>query len=193
MLMIYYLHERLGNSMKSSTIRRSNLSKEKMAVLEALSKYRHEAYNDSVGVYVRPNREKELDLLWQNFNVNKKLEKSPNVYMTAGFVAGAVVMLILTVLISFTVRGINSVRENAVAPVKKEKLSLSFIPSSQKTDEETSANEVYTVQEGDTMEAILVRFYGSYSKEKESLVLKTNNMTNPNKLSIGQQLTIPLE
>lgn len=179
--------------MKSSTIRRSNLSKEKMAVLEALSKYRHEAYNDSVGVYVRPNKEKELDLLWQNFKVNQKSEKSPNVYLTAGFVAGAVVMLILTVLISFTARGINSVRENTVAPVKKEKLSLSFIPSSQKAEEETAVNEVYTVQDGDTMEAILVRFYGSYSKEKESLVLKTNNMTNPNKLSIGQQLTIPVE
>ncbi len=179
--------------MKSSTIRRSNLSKEKMAVLEALSKYRHEAYDNSVGVYVRPNREKELDLLWQNFKVNQKSEKSPNVYMTAGFIAGAVVMLVLTVLISFTVRGINSVRENKVAPVKKEKLSLSFIPSSQKVDEETAVNEVYTVQDGDTMEAILVRFYGSYSKEKESLVLKTNNMTNPNKLSIGQQLTIPME
>ena len=179
--------------MKSSTIRRSNLSKEKMAVLEALSKYRHEAYNDSVGVYVRPNREKELDLLWQNFKVNQKAEKSPNVYLTAGFVAGAVVMLILTVLISFTVRGISSVRENTVAPVKKEKLTLSFIPSSQKADEEIAVNEVYTVQDGDTMEAILVRFYGSYSKEKEALVLKTNNMTNPNKLSIGQQLTIPME
>jgi len=179
--------------MKSSTIRRSNLSKEKMAVLEALSKYRHEAYDNSVGVYVRPNREKELDLLWQNFKVNQKSDKSPNVYLTAGFIAGAVVMLVLTVLISFTVRGINSVRENTVAPVKKEKLSLSFIPSSQKTDEETAVNEVYTVQDGDTMEAILVRFYGSYSKEKEALVLKTNNMTNPNKLSIGQQLTIPME
>lgn len=179
--------------MKSSTIRRSNLSKEKMAVLEALSKYRHEAYDNSVGVYVRPNREKELDLLWQNFKVNQKSEKSPNVYLTAGFIAGAVVMLVLTVLISFTVRGINSVRENTVAPVKKEKLSLSFIPSSQKIDEEAVVNEVYTVQDGDTMEAILVRFYGSYSKEKESLILKTNEMTNPNKLSIGQELIIPLE
>lgn len=164
-----------------------------MAVLEALSKYRHEAYNDSVGVYVRPNREKELDLLWQNFNINRKSDKSPNVYLTAGFVAGAVVMLVLTVLISFTARGINTVKENTVAPVKKEKLSFSFVPSSQKADEETAVNEVYTVQDGDTMEAILVRFYGSYSKEKESLVLKTNNMTNPNKLSIGQQLTIPME
>ena len=43
------------------------------------------------------------------------------------------------------------------------------------------------------MEAILVRFYGSYSKEKEALVLKTNNLTNPNKLSIGQKLIIPME
>lgn len=179
--------------MKSSTIRRSNLSKEKMAVLEALAKYRHESCNDSVGVYVRPNREKELDLLWQNFKVNEKTDKSPSVYLTAGFVAGAVVMLILTVLISFTARGVNTVRENAVAPVKKEKLSFSFIPSSEKAEEETVVNEVYTVQDGDTMEAILVRFYGSYSKEKEALVLKINNLTNPNKLSIGQQLTIPLE
>lgn len=180
--------------MKSSTIRRSNLSKEKMAVLEALSKYRREAYDSSPSVYVRPNKEQELDLLWKNFNINnrKSETKSPNVYIAAGFVAGAVVMLVLTVLISFSAKGINSVREDHVAPVKKEKLSLSFIPSSNNS-EQKAENEVYTVQDGDTMEAILVRFYGSYSKEKESLVLKTNNMTNPNKLSIGQQLTIPME
>lgn len=181
--------------MKSSTIRRSNLSKEKMAVLEALSKYRREAYDNSPSVYVRPNKEQELDLLWRNFNVNnsrKSENKSPNVYIAAGFVAGAVVMLILTVLISFSAKGINSVREHHVAPVKKEKMSLSFIPSSNNAETE-AVNEIYTVQDGDTMEAILVRFYGSYSKEKEALVLKTNNMTNPNKLSIGQQLTIPME
>ncbi len=181
--------------MKSSTIRRSNLSKEKMAVLEALSKYRNEAYdNNSPGVYVRPqNKEKELDLLWQNFNINRKSDnKSPNVYLAAGFITGAVAMLILTVLISFFAKGITSVSESHVAPVKKEKLSLSFIPSSDRA-ETNAVNEIYSVQSGDTMEAILVRFYGSYSKEKEALVLKTNNMTNPNKLSIGQQLTIPME
>ena len=182
--------------MKSSTIRRSNLSKEKMAVLEALSKYRNEVYDGSPSVYVRPetsrmDKERELDLLWQNFRVNQKSSKSPNVYLFAGFIAGAVVMLMLTILISFSARGIENAKEN-IAPIKKEKLSLNFIPSSQKT-EEAVANEIYTVQSGDTMEAILVRFYGSYNKEKEALVLKTNNMTNPNKLSIGQQLIIPME
>ncbi len=181
--------------MKSSTIRRSNLSKEKMAVLEALSKYRQDPYDNSPGIYVRPemshaNKEKELDMLWQNFKINQKSEKSPNLYLVTGFIAGIVVMLVITLLISFSVKGINSIKENTVVPVKKEKMSLNFVPSSA---ESAGKNEIYTVKDGDTMEAIVVRFYGSYSKEKEDLVVKTNNMANPNKLSIGQQLTIPVE
>ncbi len=181
--------------MKSSTIRRSNLTKERMAVLESLSKYGTQTFDNSPGVYIRPDKEKELDLLWQNFNVKKRTNKQ-GLYLTVGFVAGAVVMLVLGILISFTVNGINSIKENSQtlsAPVKKEKMSLNFIPSSGKAEEPTATNEVYSVQSGDTMEAILVRFYGSYSKEKEALVLKTNNLTNPNKLSIGQELTIPME
>jgi len=184
-----------GNNMKSSTIRRSNLSKEKMAVLQALSNYRSDVYDNSPSVYVRPDKERELDVLWQNFKINQKQDRSPGVYLFAGFVGGAVIMLLLTVLISFGANGVRALQEHAAtspAPVKKEKLSLSFIPSSSKS-EEAAVNEQYTVQSGDTMESILIRFYGSYSKEKESLVLKTNNLTNPNKLSIGQKLIIPME
>ena len=77
--------------------------------------------------------------------------------------------------------------------VKKEKFNLNFIPPANEKEEPTETNEVYTVQSGDTMESILVRFYWAYSKEKEALVMKTNNLTNPNKLSIGQKLTIPVE
>ena len=180
--------------MKSSTIRRSNLSKEKMAVLEALSKYRQDPYDNSPGIYVRPekpvDKEKELDMLWRNFKINQKSEKSPNIYLATGFVAGVVVMLVLSVLISFSAKGINSAKENSVTPAKTEKMSLNFVPSSNNT---VDSSEIYTVQSGDTMESILIRFYGSYSKEKEALILKTNNMSNPNKLSIGQKLTIPLE
>ena len=113
--------------MKSSTIRRSNLSKEKMAVLEALSQYRRDQYDNSPGVYVRPNKERELDVLWQNFKVNQKNDKSPSIYLAAGFIVGAVVMLILTVMISFSANGFNFIKEKAAsspAPAKKEKLSL---------------------------------------------------------------------
>lgn len=186
--------------MKSSTIRRSNLSKEKMAVLEALSKYRHDGFDNSPSVYVRPNRERELDMLWQNFKVNQKQEKTSSIYLVAGFIVGAVVMLGLVVLVVFSANGISFLKEKratapVVAPVKvkKEKFNLNFIPSATEKEEPTETNEIYTVQGGDTMESILVRFYGSYSKDKEALVMKTNNMTNPNKLSIGQKLTIPVE
>lgn len=180
--------------MKSSTIRRSNLSKEKIAVLEALSKYRSEAYDESPSVYIRPDKEKELDVLWQNFHINQKSESSPNIYLAAGFIAGAIVMLMITIVVSFSIKGINSLHDNVVTtPIKKEKIDLSFMPSSSGKVETVALNETYTVQNGDTMEAILIRFYGSYSKEKENLVLKTNNLTNPNRLAIGQQLTIPME
>lgn len=103
-------------------------------------------------------------------------------------------MLMLTVIVSFSVKGISSLHDKVVkTPIKKEKMNISFMPSSSEKVETIANNEIYTVQNGDTMEAILIRFYGSYNKEKESLVLKTNNLTNPNKLSIGQQLTIPME
>lgn len=182
--------------MKSSTIRRSNLSREKMAVLEALSRYKQYGLDNSPSVYVRPNKERELDMLWQNFKVNQRQDKTPGVYLAAGFIVGAVAMLIVTVLICFSANGISLLKDKAVVtstPVKKEKLSLNFIPSAAEKSEQTETNEIYTVQSGDTMESILIRFYGSYSKDKEALVLKTNNMTNPNKLSIGQKLTIPVE
>ena len=118
--------------MKSSTIRRSNLSKEKMAVLEALSKYRQDPYDNSPGIYVRPemshaaNKEKELDMLWQNFRINQKSDKSPNLYLATGFIAGIVVMLVITLLITFSVKGINSIKENTVVPAKKEKMSNTY-------------------------------------------------------------------
>lgn len=186
--------------MKSSTIRRSNLSKEKMAVIEALSRYKQET-DSALNVYVRPgqaggqthagqpSREQELDRLWQSFRINQRRDKSPNVYIAAGFIAGAVVMLALTAMISFSARGIDN---HTVSKPKKTKMSISLIPSSaEKVSAATS--EVYTVQDGDTMESIQMRFYGSHSPEKLDAILKANGLDNPNKLSIGQKLTIPME
>ncbi|MBQ8168915.1 LysM peptidoglycan-binding domain-containing protein [bacterium] len=175
-------------NMKSSTLRRSNLSKEKMAVLEALSKYKQESsYDNSPNVYVRPNKEKELDLLWQNFKISQKSEKSPSVYLATGFVAGALTMLMLTTIISFSVKS-NDTKVPGNAKVKNEKVNL--LPA-----DETSANatETYVVQSGDTVENIMIRFYGSFSPEKAKAVQEANNLKNLNRLQIGQELTIPME
>ena len=183
--------------MKSSTIRRSNLSKEKMAVLEALSKYRQDSYDNTPNVYVRPSKEKELDVLWQNFKINTKSEKTPGVYLIAGFIAGAVAMLLMTLLISFSARTTDKKIEYvAPAKVTKEQSKITFIPADKAADEILSsvvAPESYTVQSGDTLESIVIRFYGHFDLNKLEKIKVANNMSNPNALQIGQKLIIPME
>lgn len=180
--------------MKSSTLRRSNLSKERMLVLEELAKNKQQPYDASPGVYVRANKEKELDVLWQNFKVTQKEEKSPGIYLATGFIAGAVAMLIMTTLLSFSVRGTDT-QDLSPAPKAKEKARLTFIPADKSAPTEAPAAkgpESYTVKSGDTLEGIVVRFYGSYSPAKAEKVRVTNGMKNPNDLQIGEKLTIPM-
>lgn len=185
--------------MKSSTLRRSNLSKERMLVLEELSKNKQKPYDASPGVYVRANKEKELDVLWQNFRVNQKEEKTAGVYLATGFIAGAICMLIMTTLISFFMH--SSQNQNMGIPVQttKEHIKLNFIPADKTANEEpataaTSATgtETYTIKSGDTLAGIIIRFYGSYDVSKIEKITKANNMSNANDLQIGQQLIIPM-
>lgn len=182
--------------MKSSTIRRSNLSKEKMAVLEALSKYRQDSYDNTPNVYVRPNKEKELDLLWQNFKISQKSEKSPGVYLATGFITGAVAMLLLVGIVNLSTNHISSSDSNQIfnpARANSQSEKINLIPASTEASvAEGAKTEIYTVQSGDTLESILIRFYGGYSQEKMLGVMSANNMSSPHKLSIGQKLTIPM-
>lgn len=182
--------------MKSSTLRRSNLSKERMHVLEELSKNKKQPYDASPGVYVRANKEKELDILWQNFRVNQKEDKSPGIYLATGFIAGAIAMLIMTTLLSFSVQGTKS--SDVIAPAKqtKEKARLTFIPADKTSVTETTptkGNEAYTVKSGDTLAGIIIRFYGSYDLSKVEKIKEANKMANPNNLQIGQTLIIPMD
>lgn len=165
--------------MKSSTLRRSNLSKEKMAALEAISNYQQEsAYDESPNVYVRPNKEKELDLLWQNFKISQKSEKSPGVYLATGFIAGALTMLLVSSVINMSIKS-----DKAAA-----KQTASAVASTA-----SSKVKTYVVQSGDTIESISLKFYGSYSPAKVQAIQKASNLPNIHKLQIGQTLTIPME
>lgn len=181
--------------MKSSTLRRSNLSRERMAVLEELARNRKKPYDASPGVYVRANKEKELDVLWQNFRVSQKDEKSPGIYLATGFIAGAISMLIMTTLLSFSVRSNDNQEFNVPKKAKAEKARLSFIPSDKttKATELKSTTETYTVNNGDTLESIIIRFYGKFDLSKVEKIRQANGMKNPNNLQIGQKLIIPLE
>lgn len=192
--------------MKSSTLRRANLSKEKIQMLEALAKYRRQTMNTSNApikcVPTEQLKERELDILWDNFKQRTKQDKSPTVYLITGFIAGAVVMLIITTLISFSMKTVNeSVSDIAVKPAetKIEDTAITFIPADKDITTATSvkattgsSQETYTVQNGDTLESIIIRFYGSYRVEHEKAIKEANHLSNPNALQIGQRLIIPL-
>ena len=181
--------------MKSSTLRRSNLSKERIAVLEELAKNRKQPYESAPGVYVRASKEKELDVLWQNFKVNQKDERSPGVYLATGFIAGAITMLIMTTLLSFSLQGSDSQDFQLPKKEKTENTKLTFIPSDKSNEIVTTngSTEAYTVKNGDTLESIIIRFYGKFDLSKVEKIKQANKMSNPNNLQIGQNLIIPMD
>ena len=60
--------------MKSSTLRRSNITKEKVAMMEALTRYNKQHQEDDF--YRTQTKNRELDVLWQSFGV--KANKNEN-------------------------------------------------------------------------------------------------------------------
>lgn len=188
--------------MQNSTLYRSNLTKEKMALLEELQHEAQEQENN-LSVYKRPSREKELDVLWRNLKINQRGEKSPGVYLTIGFITGAFCMFLMTALLSFgTNAADNAHKADVVATpkVKKEsKFSLSFIPANKKPKEITEIDtpavsyQSYTVVSGDTLEKIIIRFYGKNDVSKIDKIVEANKLSSPNSLSIGQKLVIPMD
>lgn len=212
--------------MKSSTIRRSTLSRETMEVIENLSKEQ-----DAGGLpneYVRPeeieaskdnssNKSQEIDLLWQSFKSAQFNSKSPALYVVAGFLAGVIVTVgAFAIMGSFGVKSDIAKNVNKIAPTLEQQADNAqnsvdnkvSIPEDSGaalqgdiSSEQTSGNVVseyknsktYIVQSGDTGESIIRRHYGSYSPEKAELIIKANNLSNFDKLDIGQELIIPME
>lgn len=196
--------------MRNSSLYRSNLSDEKVAFLSEIKSQKELNQDDNTPkAYKRQNKQikqKELDLLWQSFKVNAKEEKSPGVYLLTGFIAGALCMFIMNALFSISsdIKTDSSV-SNFGQPKFEKKISrksklpqiasnVAIVPASLQT-EETSApkTENYTVKSGDSMSSIVYRFYGKYDLSKVEKIKQVNNLTNPNKLSIGQKLIIPLD
>ena len=197
--------------MRNSSIYRSNLSDEKIAFLSELKNQREykQEYNDNTPkAYKRPEKQKELDLLWQNFKINPKEEKSPGVYLLTGFIAGALCMFIMNSILSISSNIASAPTEKTLGQPKFEKKisrkskipqinsQISVIPAVNTEVQEASpipTVETYTVKSGDSMSSIVYRFYGKYDLNKVEKIKQANNLTSEHKLSIGQKLIIPLD
>ena len=183
--------------MKSSTLRRSNITKEKVQMMEALSRYNRQHQDEDF--YKSQNKSREIDALWQSFGVrSQRSEKAPQVYFVTGLICGVIVTLAITTIVSLLVN-LTTPKDDMVLPTKKaaveEQSKFSFIPADSaatKTAPAKLSNESYTVKEGDTLESIVIRFYGSFDMSKVNAIQSANKMANPNALSIGQKLIIPM-
>jgi nucleoid-associated protein YgaU len=157
----------------------------------------------------------ELDVLWSNQHKPLKEGASPLLLFGSGFLAG----LLTYALAGFLFAGNNSVLTQwiklpssggVVAPqankaVEADNTSTSTQPtptatqSAQPAQGENAANsttalvkgQAYKVQSGDSLGSIANKFYGSSAPEMVSRIMKANNLSNPNRLSLGQPLVIP--
>ena len=184
--------------MKSTTLRRSNITREKVAMMEALLRYNRQHQDEDF--YKAQNKTRELDVLWQSFGVKpNRNEKAPQVYFVTGLICGVIITLAITTVISLLIN-ITTPKDDIIAPSKKQArveadAKFSFIPADSaavKPAVSTSLNEEYVVKEGDTLESIVIRFYGSFDMNKVNGIQSANKMANPNALSIGQKLIIPM-
>lgn len=184
--------------MKGSTLRRSNITREKIAMLESLSKY-NSKYNDAK---VPVNKQEELDVLWQNFKIASRTEKSPIAFFTSGVLVGVVSTLVVAILISLVVgySPLSDFNLNISNPfnstAKVETAKFTFVPADSKVDTQATTelpqSKEYTVQAGDSLESIAIRFYGGFDEAKIKAIEETNKLANPNAIGIGQKLIIPM-
>ncbi len=197
--------------MKSSTLYRSNLSREKINQLEGFKTRNGQpskiSYDENApSVYVRPKKEKELDTLLGNFNISTKKEKTPAVYLVSGFLIGAVCMFMMTAFVSLSANEPVVDESYTVPPIEKPSKGLfnfskkakdsniTILPADSATVAATAGrSENYTVKSGDTLEGIIIRFYGKYDASRVNQIAAANKMANPNALQIGQKLIIPMD
>ncbi len=181
--------------MKSTTLRRSNITREKVAMMEAINRYNAEHQGEDF--YKRQSNRREIDALWQNFGIRQqRSEKAPQVYFVVGLIAGVIITLLITTFLSILIN-ISTPKEDAVPKIKtttESNAKFGFIPadSTKSASAPSVKKEEYTVKSGDTLESIVIRFYGSFDMDKVNLIQQANKMSNPNALSIGQKLIIPV-
>lgn len=229
--------------MKSSTIRRSALSKESMNVIEQLSgeefvDYAHieNEENDAPNEYLRPEatpkpeprntKSQEIDLLWQTFKSAQFNTNSPWLQVAGGFLLGLFVSFLIIsaflvysanktgnivnskqILINFgnSSKSVESVQmtEDINEIQNQEQITENEEAEVQNQSSETENTETasydyaqikkYTIQDGDTVEGIIKKYYGAYTPERAEAIMKANNLTNLDHISIGQVLIIPTE
>ena len=177
--------------MKNTTLQqKTNISREKLAVLEELLSTKQKEYEATASEYNKQNKEREIDILWQELKTHRE-ERSPGVYLSIGFVAGAMAMFLMTSIINFGVQSENTTDFNVwkKSSITSKQTPINVAPAG---GDFSIGNMSYTIKNGDTLETIAVKYYGIANKANVAKIQRANNIKNPHNIKIGQTITIPL-
>ncbi len=169
------------------------MSKERVLALDELIPNKSAYYDSSPGVYLRSDKDRELDVLWQGFKINHREERSPGFYLTTGFITGALCAVVMTLFLNF---GIPK-KENSAGfnfwPKSPSKTTVNVTPSTPLDSAAITKTTEYRVKGGDTLGAIAYKFYGTSNPEKVMKIQTVNKLKSPDDLQVDQKLTIPVE
>lgn len=181
--------------MRTKSLKKSNVSTERILALDELLPKKSTQYDSSPGVYVRSDKERELDVLWQGYRVNAKEEKSPLLYLSSGFIAGVVSVLVIGAILNFGNPSKDNIAELNLWEQANTKPApaVNVTPSVEITEPVIQTTAEYRVKSGDTLERIAYRFYGSGSPSKIDKIQVANNLRSPHSIRAGQKLIIPIE
>lgn len=194
--------------MKSSTLHRSNLTKERMSMLENVKFQAAKRVSSDANQFLRTSKNPELDVLYRSFMKNvtagsnasgnvsnagkikiKVRAKTDGVYLSIGIIGGFIFLVIVSLIVWAS--SMPAKKEDIPEPPKKA-TGLEVVSDAKETVE-TGGREQYTIKSGDTLDKITYRFYGKYDAKKIEEIKKINNIQNPESLQIGQVLTIPVD
>ena len=177
--------------MKNTLQQKANISREKLAVLEELLTTKQKEYEATASEYNQQNKDREIDILWQELKTHKE-ERSPGIYLSIGFVVGALAMFLMTSIINFGVQSDNTAAFNVwkKSSISAKKAAINVAPASS-TDDIVN-NMKYTIKSGDTLETIAVKYYGVASQANIAKLQRANNIKNPHSIQIGQTISVPL-
>ena len=179
--------------MRSNTLRRSNVSKERALALDELLPNKSTHYDSSPGVYVRSDQDRELDVLWQGFKVNHREDRSPGFYLTVGFATGAICAILMALVINLGTPSKENISDLNLWKKANTKPTVNVAPSTQTEAASSLKTTEYKVKSGDTLGAIAYKFYGVDNPSKVNRIQMVNNLKSPNDLQIDQKLIIPME
>lgn len=158
-------------------------------------------------------KSQEIDLLWQSFKSAQFNSNSPLMHVLGGFLAGVISTVIVFALFgAFAINSDAPKYSEKTEPAIEENIENSevtaeenIVPQNEKLTEETNKEipeivtpkntktKKYIIKDGDTVEAIIKHEYGAYTPERAEAIMKANNLSNLDHISIDQELLLPIE